>query len=792
MKPFEKSLTVLEYDKILEQLAMHCVVEAGREKILTLRPETDAERVVFLQKETAAARRIAAVKGTPPLSAHPSVPDILDRAEKGAVLNPAELLRVASLLRSVEKSRRYGEGLVGEDGAFGHLFSRLIPQNAVEREISRCIVSEDTIADDATPELHSIRRKKTSCSAKIRDQLQHYISGAYGNFLQENIITFRNSRFVIPVKSEYKNEIRGLIHDTSSSGATVFIEPLSVVELNNQIKVLEGEEREEIERILLSLSRQVAAVADSLALNFYNIVEISVVFAKAELAAEMDGAEPTVSRSGHLILNRARHPLLDPKKAVPISLSLGKSFDTLVITGPNTGGKTVTLKTMGLLSMMAQTGLQVPAEEATFPVYPDVLADIGDEQSIEQSLSTFSSHVVNIISMLENACPGSLLLFDELGSGTDPVEGAALAEAILEHVRARGMRCAATTHYAELKTYALETEGVENASCEFDIQTLKPTYRLIIGTPGRSNAFLISSRLGLPQAIIQKAEILIKSENRRFESVVGKLEEERVRMEKDRAEAQRLLAEAEAMRENTLKEREGLLSGAEKELERAKKEALRLVKSARALSDSTFEKLEEMQKKALHDRAQADLEEERRKLRLTLRGAENDISEKMVRAEEKGEDYTLPRPLKTGDRVLVATVGKEGVVEKLSGSEATVLTGNLRMKVPVSSLRLITGLKSIRKEKKKGSVSSSPRSHITNSIDVRGMITDDAWFVIDKYLDDVILTGFESVTVIHGKGTGALKSGLWRCFKGDGRIRSYRLGLYGEGDGGVTILEMKK
>ncbi len=791
MKPFEKAVDILEYRKILSRLAGCCSVEAGKEKIFTLLPEQDRERVLRLQKETAAAKRMLALKGGPSLSAHPQIPGILERAEKGAVLNPVELLRVGALLRSVDSAHRYGENMVGEDSVLGEIFRRLLPDRGLDHEIHRCILSEDSIADDASPALFSIRRKITSCSAKIRDALQHYISGAYGTFLQENIITFRNSRFVIPVKSEYKNEIKGLIHDTSASGATVFIEPLSVVELNNQIKILEGEEKEEIERILALLSQRVSAFCDALRLDFYNVVELSVIFARAELSYKMDAIEPQISKTGELSFTKAKHPLLDPKIAVPISLTLGKEFDTLVITGPNTGGKTVTLKTIGLLAMMAQTGLQIPAEEAVLPVYPEILADIGDEQSIEQSLSTFSAHIVNIISMLDSAVPGALMLFDELGSGTDPVEGAALAESILETVRAKGVKCAATTHYAELKTYALETDGVENASCEFDISTLKPTYRLIIGTPGRSNAFLISTKLGLSREIIEKAEHLIKAENRRFESVVGKLEAERVSMEKDRETAKRMLQEAQKAHEEAMKEREGLLAGAEKEMERAKKEALRLVKSARALSDSTIEKLEEMQKKALRDREQKDLEEERRKLRLTLRGEEDRISLTVSRKMEEEEDYTPPRPFKVGDFVLVSKVGKEGVIEKIQGEEASVLVGNLRMKMPLSTLRLITKQKQ-KGTKQKGSVKTSPRSHTSNSVDVRGLVTDDAWFVVDKYLDDVILVGYESVTVIHGKGTGALKAGLWRFFKKDPRIASFRLGLYGEGDGGVTILEMKK
>ncbi|MBQ3866790.1 MAG: Smr/MutS family protein, partial [Clostridia bacterium] len=578
-------------------------------------------------------------------------------------------------------------------------------------------------------------------------------------YLQENIITFRNSRYVIPVKSEYKNEIHGLIHDTSSSGATVFIEPMSVVELNNQIKVLDGEEREEIDRIMAEFSHRVAADADILRLDFINVVELSVIFARGELAARMDAAPPVISRQGALVLNKARHPLLDPAKAVPISVSLGKDFDTLVITGPNTGGKTVTLKTVGLLSMMAQTGLMVPAEEAVIPVYPDILADIGDEQSIEQSLSTFSSHIVNIIDMLSHARPGVLMLFDELGSGTDPVEGAALAEAILEYVREKGVKCAATTHYPELKTYALETPGVENASCEFDITTLQPTYRLILGTPGRSNAFLISARLGLSDEIIRRASVLVKAEDRRFENVVGRLEDERVEMERKREEADRLLAEAKEMRDKAASEREGLLASAEKELERAKRESLRLVRSARALSDQTFEKLDEIRKKAEKAKDLERLEEERNKLRLSLGAMEEKAEASVVDRRAAEDDYVLPRPLRPGDYVFVTGVGKEGRVESVRGQEVTVLVGNLRMKTPVKGLRLVTDLKRSVKDRPRGSATSSPRSQTSNSVDVRGMVTEDAWITVDKYLDDAVLTGYETVTVIHGKGTGALKKG---------------------------------
>ena len=791
MIPFEKAVVTLEFDKVLRDLASLCAVEAGKEKILSLMPETDPDRVALLLKQTASARRISGIRGEPSLSAHPTLPDVIDRCEKGAQLNAAELLRVARLLHSADRAKDYGEALEGEDAVLGEIFRRLLPDRALAHEIDRALPSEDAVADDASPALFSIRRKKNACALKIRETLQHYISGSYAAYLQENIITFRNSRYVIPVKSEYKNEIHGLIHDTSSSGATVFIEPMSVVELNNQIKVLDGEERDEIDRIMWELSRRVSGDADLLRLDFINIVELSVIFARAALGARMEGVTPTISKNGVLDLKKAKHPLLDPKKAVPISVSLGRDFDTLVITGPNTGGKTVTLKTMGLLAMMAQCGMQLPAEEAEVPVYPDVLADIGDEQSIEQSLSTFSAHIVNIIDMLERTKPGVLVLFDELGSGTDPVEGAALAESILMTVRERGAVCAATTHYAELKTYALETEGVENASCEFDITTLMPTYRLILGAPGRSNAFLIASRLGLSEDVIRRAAVLVKAEDRRFETVVGRLEDERVLMEQKRAEAERLLAEARQMRDTALAEREGLLAGAEKEAERAKREALRLIRSARAVSDQAFEKLDELRRRAEKEQNLAWLSEERQRMRQNLGKVEDAALEGGVKREDENDHYVPPRPLRVGDNVFLPHVGKEGVVENIRGGDVTVLVGNLRMKTALSGLRLITDLSGRKKTVRKGSVTASPRSGTSGSVDVRGMVTDDAWLAVDKYLDDAILTGYETVTIIHGKGTGALKKGLWTYFKGDPRIASFRLGNFGEGDSGVTVIRLK-
>lgn len=791
MNDFTKAIHTLEFDRILEQVGACCELESGREKILSLTPSSDRRQVARWLKETTEAKQLLSLGKKPGLYTHVTVPDILSRAAKGAVLTPAELLRIASLLASAASVRNFGEKLE-EKSSLRTLFCRLLPNKELESEIKRILLSEDQIADDATPELYAIRKKINASHIKIRENLQKYISGSMGGFLQENIITTRNGRFVLPVKVEYKNAVKGMLHDTSASGSTVFIEPASVVELNNQIRILENEQTREIERILRMLSAGCEAFSDALSLNHFNITELSVIFAKAEFSWRTESVEPLLDDGYRLRFEKARHPLVDKQKVVPIDVSLGFDFDSLVITGPNTGGKTVSIKTVGLLSMMLQTGLHIPVADGSVAcVFTDILADIGDEQSIEQSLSTFSSHMVTIVNMIQTASAGSLCLFDELGAGTDPVEGAALAVAILEHVRKQGSKVLATTHYAELKTYALQTERVENASCEFDVNTLRPTYRLIVGTPGRSNAFLIAKRLGLTEDIIHEASALMTSDSLRFEEVIEKLEAERMEMEEARRQAQKQKEETRHLRDSAMAERERLLAFAEKEAERAKKEAARLVLSAKKVSDDVMRELQELKNAKEKELLHLDMAQKREQLRKQLRGIEAEADALVVEEEQEG-DYVLPRPLKEGDRVLLANTGKEGVVEKLTPKDAQVLIGSIRTRVKIGQLRLITELKPS-KSQSKGlrRTGASARPAIRAEIDLRGELVDDALVYLDKYLDDAVLCNLEQITIIHGKGTGALRNAVNQYLKRDKRVRASRPGAYGEGDSGVTVVSLK-
>lgn len=792
MNEFIKAKKTLEYETILTALSQCCELETGREKILSLCPSPDPHEVKRQLKLTGEAKELLSSGRKPSLYTHPTMNDIVSRSQKGAILSQQELLRVASLLSSAASVRDAADK-IGDGSSIGAIFSRLIPDKALESEIRRIVISEEQIADDASPELYSINKKINTANLKIRESLQKYVTGSMGGFLQENIITTRNGRFVLPVKVEYKNAVKGMVHDTSASGSTVFIEPASVVELNNQIRILENERTREIERILNSLSRSVEGIAESLILDDYNITELSVIFAKAEYSYRIRAVEPVIDDAYRLRFVKARHPLVDKEKVVPINVELGFDFDSLVITGPNTGGKTVTLKTVGLLSMMLQTGLQIPVEEGSVAcVFKNILADIGDEQSIEQSLSTFSSHMVTIVSMIELSDEGTLCLFDELGAGTDPVEGAALAAAILEHVRRKGSKIMATTHYAELKSYALETERVENASCEFDVNTLRPTYRLIIGTPGRSNAFLIAGRLGLDQSIIDDASELIGANDLRFEQLVEKLEADRIEMERLKSEAEAQKQQTERIKNETLTERQRLLEFAEKESQRAKKEAQRLIMSAKQVSDDVFRELERLKSASERELLAEDLKKQREKLREQLRGVETDVESLEVR-DETDSDYVLPRPLVPGDRVLMASTGREGVVEKLSGGTATVLMGSIRTRIPVSKLRLITEV-SKKKDSSRGMrrTSTSHGNQTSAQIDLRGELADDALILLDKYIDDAVLANLEQITIIHGKGTGALRAAVTRFLKSDKRISASRPGAYGEGDSGVTVALLKK
>ncbi len=786
---FYHASKTLEYVKILDMWAKFATVEGAKEKILGTLPETDIHTVKKLLCETGEAKKLSSLKGYPSFFGVKNVSDTCERATKGAMLTIPELINVSSLLSAVKALRAYGAES-SEEGILRERFSMLTPDRELDERLRDTFISDEALADNASDKLFDIRRKIRAAGTRVREALQKYVtSPSYTKYLQENIITMRNSRYVLSVKAECKNNVKGLVHDTSASGSTVFIEPSSVVELNNEIRVLESEERREIERILYELSALVAAKSEVLLLDYDILVSLSVIFARAELSDSMDAVSPKITEDGEVALYGARHPLIDREKVVPIDVRVGGDFDTLVITGPNTGGKTVSLKTVGLFSMMAQTGLEIPAKDtSTLRIFENVLADIGDEQSIEQSLSTFSSHMVNTVSMLKKVSSKSLVLFDELGAGTDPVEGAALAEAILEYVRERGALTVATTHYAELKAYALDTEGVKNGACEFDVETLRPTYRLIIGAPGRSNAFLISEKLGLPISVIGKARELVGSDNKQFENVVEKLEEARVEAEKARREAERMKRELHEKLENATAEREKLLESAKTELDRARIEANRVITSARSASDYVFGELDRLKKEKDKEAFRLEYEKSRADLRAKLRDGEKATN---ITIEIEEEEAELPRELVLGDVVLITTIGKEGKVERIQGDSVTVKTDSFSMKVQKKTLRLITEIKKHEKKKDKRSATFSSRPDVKAEIDLRGMTGDDAWFMVDKYLDDAKRGALSSVTLIHGKGTGALRAALWRYLKSDKRVKNYHVGAYGEGDFGVTVVELK-
>lgn len=787
-----KTLQTLEFDKICEMLAGCAPTEGAKSLARSLVPSSDAATVKTRLRRTSDAKRLALSKGMPSFVLSKDLSPTLGRIEKGADLSPRELLDVAALLRLARILLDYSHTDRLFETVLDEIFERLVPNRHLEEKITRAIVSEDMIADEASPALADIRRKIRAVNNRIKETLQSFVSSAtYGKALQENLVTMRNGRYVVPVKVEYKNEVKGLIHDTSASGATVFVEPMAVVEANNELSLLCSREAREIERILAELSADCAAAVETLVRNDQTVTELAFAFACAQLALDMQAEAPRISEGFALSLERARHPLLDKKTAVPINVSLGEHFDTLVITGPNTGGKTVTLKTVGLLSLMAQAGLEIPAAESSAVcVFDNILVDIGDEQSIEQSLSTFSSHMVNIIDILKNTGRRSLVLYDELGAGTDPVEGAALAIAILEATRERGALIAATTHYAELKAYALNTPGVCNASCEFDVETLRPTYKLIIGSPGKSNAFAISEKLGLPLRIVNRAKTLVSSDNRRFEYVIEKLEERRIDMERQRDEAARLRAEYESFKNEAEARLKKRLEESENIVEKAKLKAQQLIEGARASSDYILARLAEVRKQQESENFGRVLDEARREIRAQLKESE----EKFNPVDDlSDEDYTLPRPLKKGDEVLVANIGQRGTLleDPDKSGDVEVQVGMVRMKTGVSNLRLVEGAGKKKSARTSAAYVKRANSAFKPELDLRGMVGDEAWFVTDKYLDEAILAGIRVVRLIHGKGTGALRAALWRYLKGDKRVAGFRLGAYGEGDFGVTVVELK-
>ena len=787
---FEKSIFTLEYDKIRNILSGYALTDKAKENILSAVPDTDEVIINRKLDETEEALNLLIYKGAPPISAPGSIEDSVRKATKSAVLLPSELLSIASLLRAVTSLKRYPDGK-----QLTHLskyFYALTENKALADEISFKIISEDMIADDATSNLRKIRRDIKRQEESVREILARITIGENSKYLQDSIVTIRQGRYVVPVRAEHKNDIKGLVHDTSSSGQTLFIEPMAVVEANNRLRELVGEEQAEVEKILYDLSQKVASIADILIDDYKAITDIDTVFSRAKYSSDISGIRPKLGYS-KIKLVRARHPLINKDKVVPISVEFGDKENALIITGPNTGGKTVTLKTLGLLSMMAQSGLFVPCDYGTeMIIFENILADIGDEQSIEQSLSTFSAHMVNIVSILEKCNDRSLVLFDELGAGTDPVEGASLAISILEKVRSLGARVAATTHYSELKLYALDTEGVMNASCEFDLATLKPTYRLITGIPGKSNAFEISLRLGMSREIVDRAKQLLADDNIKFEDVITKLEETEQNLRKEKSATERAHAEAQKIKEETEKELGALKDKAEKELDQARAQAQRILDAAKTASNKVFNELNEIKKAEAKKLDAQRIEDARNAIKQNINRTSKSISNVSDAEEEDNSDYVLPRKLKVGDRILLADIGTEATVKSISGDTVFALSGRFETKTNISNVRLLEGKKQ-QKHRDSGKVQYSHSAEaVKHEIDVRGYTGDDAWFMIDRYLEDAIMADYDTVNVIHGKGTGALRSALWQYFRTDKRIKTFRFGKYGEGDTGVTVLELKK
>ena len=793
---FDKSIRTLELPRVLELLSEQAVSAEAKQRALRLRPETEVEEVLRLLDQTDAARNLIGLRGSPSFSGVKPVAEALDRADRGGALNTRELLTIADLLTAARRAKEYFNDEAAEKTAIDHLFLSLHGNRFLEEKIKRAIPDEDTIADAASTELADIRRHMRAAQAKSRQILQKIISSpSYGKILQETIITQRDGRFVVPVKAEHKGDLPGLVHDISSTGATLFVEPMGVVQANNEYIELQAKEQKEIDRILAEFSAEAAAHREDIQWDYDTLVHLDLIFARGQLSYKMNAVRPEVRRDGAIHLRKARHPLLDPKTAVPIDIELGDTFDTLVITGPNTGGKTVTLKTLGLLTLMTQCGLHIPAaDRSAVSVYERVLADIGDEQSIEQSLSTFSAHMVNIVEILKEADRHSLVLFDELGAGTDPVEGAALAIAVIQHVRRLGAKVAATTHYAELKTFAMTTAGVENASCEFDVETLAPTYRLLIGIPGKSNAFAISRRLGLPEDVIAAAQEQMSGESVRFEDILTQLEEKRQALEKREQEADRLLRQREEDARKAREFRDQMERAKDNARGRGEAEAKRILRDARAAADQVFAELAEMRKaQARADRALNE-NEARAALRRTLNEAEEAVSKRDARQEPIPKPS---RPIRAGDLVEfpgvrqpaeVVSVGKDGTLQ--------LKAGILKMKAKADEVRLIEDDERAARKKTpsvtiRQNADRALRASAARELDIRGMETLEAESVVENFLSAAVMGKLETVTIIHGKGTGALRKAVHDILRRNKAVKSFRLGVYGEGESGVTVVTLK-
>ena len=788
---YEKSLQKLELDQVLQRLSACAGSEGGKAACLLLRPTSDLEEVTLLLQQTTAASDLCARKGNPVFGDVTDVSSSLERAERGGTLQPKELLRVAGILRCA----RTIQGYVSPDDpktVLDSLFRSLTPNKYLEDKIFGAILSEEKIADTASTALADIRRHMRIQSGKIRDSLQKVISSpAYSKFLREPIITIRQGRYVVPVKSECKNDVPGLVHDVSATGSTYFVEPMSAVNANNALRELELKEKKEIERILAELSAEAAGYRSAIDLDYQLLVQLDVIFAKAKLSYQMRAGEPIMNEKGRVELRKARHPLIDPKTVVPISVRLGTDFDSMIITGPNTGGKTVTLKTIGLLTLMAECGLHIPAGDgSTLSTFEAILADIGDEQSIAQSLSTFSSHMRTIVDVVAQCDDRTLVLFDELGAGTDPAEGAALATAIIEFCRKMGSRVVATTHYAELKLYAMRTKGVINASCEFDVETLRPTYRLLIGIPGKSNAFAISRKLGLAEEILKEADSLVDKSDKDFEDVLSQLESQRQQMESARVEAERLRQETAKIKQQSEQYQAQLQKEKEKAMESARKEAQYIIEEARAAANLASEELKAM-KKQLQDRPDTTgFNQRQSELRRNL----NEAEDKLRSAQPKKERPKPSRGILVGDTVELLKLGtKASVIGINKDGSLQLQAGILKMTAAPEEVYLLENENPYKEKgaRPKHSGREMKLSAMPTEIDLRGMDAIEAICVLDRYLDEAMRANLTQVRIIHGKGTGTLRAAVQQDLKKNKYIKSFRLGVYGEGEDGVTIADFR-
>ena len=783
----DKHTKALELDKILEMVAEECSSQDGAQLARELEPVHTAAEAQWLLGETDAAFVAMAKYGAPSFYGMKNVTNPLRRAQAGGGLGLRELLDIGATLRTIRGLTQWWGKSGNITTALTPRFEVLAPNKYLEEKIFTCIVNEEEVADNASPALASIRRKIRAASQRVRDQLDKLIhSQAHQKHLQESIVTQRGGRYVVPVKAEFRGEVPGLVHDTSASGATVFVEPMSVVEANNEIRVLRSDEQDEIARILLELSGEAGSFADSIIESYHYAVELDLIFAKAQVAYKMKAVVPQVGEDGKIALHAARHPLIAKEKVVPTDITLGVEFDTLIITGPNTGGKTVALKTIGLLTLMAMCGLMIPAGEGSrVAVFRHILADIGDEQSIEQSLSTFSSHMVNIIHIFEVADNSSLILLDELGAGTDPVEGAALAEAIIQELRGRGVRLACTTHYAELKAYAIQTPGVENGSCEFDVATLRPTYRLLIGVPGKSNAFAITQRLGMDTAIVDRARELVSREGNAFEQVVGRLEEDRRKMEDELEALRASAAQAKANAEASQRLKDEAEAQAKKEIDRARQEAAQIVQKTRQRADALVGELEELRRQKNKQLSA----EQKARLRSGLKELESSSDPVHQRRDD---NYVLPRPLVVGDEVLLYDIDKEATVLELP-KDGTVLVqaGIIKTRVPLGNVRLLSKRQLKKKNPTRTVTKNVSTPETSSSLDLRGQTVEEALMEVDNFLDRASRMHLSQVTIIHGKGTGALRTAVQQHLRRCSQVKSFRLGTYGEGESGVTIAELK-